>query len=364
MMKRWSPRIGCSKSELSTPALCLDLDLFEANVQHMVAACRERRVQWRPHAKCHKSPILGRWIVDAGACGLTCATIDEAEIMAAAGIQDLLIANMIAGSVKVERLVELASQADVLVCADHPAQVRQLSGAMAAAKRTVRVLVELEIGMHRVGVASVEDAIALAQQIHDSPGLRLAGVMAYEGHLLTIRDLAEKERAIREALAKAVATRRRLQDRGLPCPIVSCGGTGSFPITLGQSGITEIQAGGAIFMDAFYREACQISGLHNALTVLATIGSLPAPNRAIMDAGRKAMNIDIHKPQVVGLDGVSVDSLSAEHGSLAVEPHASKLEIGQQIELIPGYADLTNVLHTCFYGFRDGRLEREIPIVR
>ena len=117
-------------------------------------------------------------------------------------------------------------------------------------------------------------------------------------------------------------------------------------------------------MDAFYRDVCGIDGLENALTLLATVGSIPAKNRAIIDAGRKAMNIEIQPPQVVGMDGVSVDRLSAEHGALALAANAESLTIGQQIELIPGYADLTNMLHRCFYGFRNGKLEREIPIVR
>lgn len=363
-MNTWSANIGCSKSELCTPALCLDLDRFEANVRKMVSTCQDHAVQWRPHSKCHKSPLIGRWLVDAGACGLTCATVREAEIMAAEGITDLLIANLIAGSVKIMRLVELAGSADIIICLDHPDQVEPLSSALSAAGRNVRVLIELEIGMQRVGVDSEDQVLALAQRIAAAPGLQLSGLMAYEGHLLTIPDLEEKERAIGEALGKAVALRDRLEQQGLPCPIVSCGGTGSYPITLKQQGVTEIQAGGAIFMDAFYRDACQISDLDHALTLLATVGSLPAPDRAIIDAGRKAMSIDIFKPQVIGHPGVSVASLSAEHGSLTLTADAPPLRIGQQLELLPGYGDLTNVLHPCFYGFRDNRLEREIPIVR
>lgn len=358
------PSIGCSKSELSTPALCLDLDLLDANIRAMVATCREHDVAWRPHAKCHKSPIIGRWLVDAGACGLTCATVREAELMADTGIRDLLIANLITGTPKIARLVKLAAKADVIVCMDDPAQVALVSQALDAAQRSVRVLVELEIGMHRVGVKDSAGALALARAIHDAPGLELAGVMAYEGHLLTIKDPVEKEQAIHAAIGDTVRTADLLRANGLPCPIVSCGGTGSYPITLKQPGITEIQAGGAIFMDAFYHEACGITDLQHALTILATVNSLPAPDRAVIDAGRKAMSIDIHVPRVVGQPGVSVTGLSAEHGKLLLEGDEYDLQIGQQIELIPGYADLTNVLHPCFYGFRNGKVEREIPIVR
>jgi D-serine deaminase-like pyridoxal phosphate-dependent protein len=188
--------------------------------------------------------------------------------------------------------------------------------------------------------------------------------MAYEGHLLTAADPSEKRTAIRQALARVVDCRRQIEDAVMPCPIVSCGGTGSFPITLTQPGITEVQAGGAIFMDAFYREACQIDQLEHALTVLATVVSCPTPERAVIDAGRKAMNIEIHRPRVLDKPGVSVDWLAAEHGVLRREPDAAPLYIGEQLELIPGYADLTNVLHNCFWGFRGGRLAEIIPIVR
>ncbi len=361
-MKTLPSLVGCSKADLPTPALCLDLDKFDANIQKMVDTCQRHHIQWRPHAKCHKSPVIGRWLVDAGACGLTCATIREAETMADAGIVDLLIANMIAGPVKVERLVKLADKSDVIVCVDHLAQAEPISAAVSAAGRNVRVLVELEIGMNRVGADPSRAASELAHRIEDLAGLDFAGLMAYEGHLLTIADATEKRNAICTALTTATRLRAELEEQGLPCPIVSCGGTGSFPITVTQPGITEIQAGGAIFMDAFYREMCGIDGLENALTILATIGSIPAGNRAIIDAGRKAMNIEIYTPQVIGMTGVTVDSLSAEHGALALTADAPTLSIGQQIELIPGYADLTNVLHRCFYGFRNGKLEREIAI--
>ena len=137
----YSPQVGASKSELSTPALCLDLDLFEVNIRTMVNSCHDHGVQWRPHAKCHKSPIIGHWLIEAGACGLTCATIREAEVMAQAGITDLLIANMIAGAVKVARLVELSGKADVMICMDNVVQADRISAAMADANRTIRVLV-------------------------------------------------------------------------------------------------------------------------------------------------------------------------------------------------------------------------------
>ena len=188
--------------------------------------------------------------------------------------------------------------------------------------------------------------------------------MAYEGHLLTIDEPREKETAIRSALDAAMACKRQIEEAGVPCPIFSCGGTGSYPITVALPGVTEIQSGGAIFMDAFYREACKITELDHALTVIATVVSRPTHDRAVIDAGRKALNIEIHRPLVAGKKGVTVDWLSAEHGILKIESGGDDLHIGEQIELIPGYADLTTVLHTCFHGFRGGTLEEVYPILR
>ncbi len=185
-MEHATPALGCSVNEISTPFLCLDLDLFESNIQSMVNSCRQYGVQWRPHSKCHKSPVIARKLLDAGAHGITCATIREAEVMADAGIHDLLIANLIAGPAKIRRLAALAARTDIIVCADNADQALAISAIMAQEGATVRVLVELEVGMNRVGILPDEKAIDLARQIDQLPGLELAGLMAYEGHLLTI----------------------------------------------------------------------------------------------------------------------------------------------------------------------------------
>ena len=349
-----TPQIGCTVEDISTPYLCLDLDKFDSNVRSMVATCRKNNVEWRPHSKCHKSPVIAQWLLDAGAAGITCATVREAEVMAGAGISDILIANMVAGKAKVARLVQVAQQADLLICMDHINQATAISQAMNEARASVRVLIELEIGLNRVGVAPNESAIRLAGRVNDLPGLELAGLMAYEGHLLTIHDLTEKKTAIRHALGQVVELRKQFETGGLACPIVSCGGTGSYPITVGQSGITEIQAGGAIFMDAFYQNACRITELQCALTLQTTVVSLPTPDRAIIDAGHKAMNMSVHLPYIHNRPDLTVAWLSAEHGALERSPEGLPLEIGQQLEIIPGYGDLTNMLHPYFHGFRNG----------
>ncbi|HVC92241.1 MAG TPA: DSD1 family PLP-dependent enzyme [Pirellulales bacterium] len=357
-----TPPLGSTKADLDTPALCLDLDVMESNIRCVAETCRRHGVAWRPHAKGHKVSTIARAELEAGALGITCAKLGEAEVMAAGGVRDLLIANIVVGEHKLRRLVELCRHADPIVCVDHIDQVLPLSRAMAGAGLRVRVLIEVDIGLGRVGVLPGEPTLALARRIHELPGLALAGIMGYEGHLLTIADPADKAKQITAALDTLVATRRTLEQAGLPCPIVSCAGTGSYLYSTRHPGVTEVQAGGAIFMDMFYREKCQVTELGFALTIVATVVSRPVPERAIIDAGRKTMNIEVIAPRVLGRDDVRVTRLSAEHGELALEPSAQGLRIGDRLELVPGYADLTTVLHDQFFCFRKGKLVDVWPI--
>lgn len=349
-------------ADLDTPALCIDLDAFEANIRDIVSTCRSRGISWRPHAKCHKSVDVARRLIEAGAIGLTCAKLGEAEVFAAAGIRDLLIANLLVGKQKVERLVDLRRIADPILCLDHLDQAEPISRAMQAAGYRVRAILEIDIGLKRAGVLPGEAALELARQVKQLPGIELAGIMGYEGHLLLIEDAAEKQAQIRAALTLLTHTRDLLTQHGISCPIISCGGTGSFAMCVSQPGITEIQCGGAIFMDAFYRFKCHVSQFRYALKVIATVVSRPAPDRAIIDAGRKTMNMELVMPLVLGREDVRVVSLSAEHGILQLDPTAQVLRIGERLEIVPGYSDLTNVLHDRFYALRGSVVEGIWPL--
>jgi D-serine deaminase-like pyridoxal phosphate-dependent protein len=188
--------------------------------------------------------------------------------------------------------------------------------------------------------------------------------MGYEGHLLTIEDASEKALAIRQAIATLVACRDDFIRAGLPCPIVSAAGTGSCTITATCPGVTELQAGGLIFMDAFYRHKCRVTAFDFALKLLCTVVSRPTPSRAIIDAGRKSVHADLHLPLVVGHEQqIEVVRLSAEHGELRLDEPAQGLKIGDRLWLIPGYSDMTNVLHNEFYALRGGRLEAVWPLI-
>lgn len=357
-----TPPPGCSPDDLDTPALCLDLDVMEENMRRITAACRAADVAWRPHVKGHRSGWIGAREIAAGAGGLTCAKLGEAELMAAAGACDLLIANFVVGPRKLARLLELSRTADPIVTVDHADQLLPIAAAFAEAGTSVRAVIEVDIGLGRAGVQPGEDALRLARRATALDGVRLVGVMGYEGHLLTIADPDEKQARVHEALDRLVATKQLLETDGIPCPIVSCSGSGSFQIALTHPGVTEVQAGGAILMDVFYRDDCGVTGLDDALTVLTTVVGRPAPERAIVDAGRKALNVEIAMPRVRGRPGVEFERLSAEHGQLKVAPDAGPLRIGDRLEVVPGYADLTVVLHDRFYGFRDGRLAEVLPI--
>jgi len=354
--------IGLPVSELDTPALCIDLDALEANIRRMADLCREHSIDWRPHSKGHKSPEIARRQIEAGAIGVTCAKLGEAEVMAASGIRDILIANQLVGPRKMQRLAELCRNADPIVAVDHKDQVDAMSRAISAAGARLRVIVEVDVGLARCGTTPGQATLELARHIHGSPGLELAGIMGYEGHLLTVDDLASKERSIREAMALLDSTRASLTEHDLPCPIVSAGGTGSYAYTIDCPGITELQAGGLIFMDVFYRDQCQVTGFAHALTILATVVSRPTPERAVIDAGRKTMNNELEMPEVIDAPGIRVKRLSAEHGELTLQPEAQGLTIGDRVTLIPGYGDFTTVLHNEFHAVRAGHVEAVWPL--
>lgn len=357
-----APPLGCAKEDLDTPALCLDLDVMEDNMRRVAEACSAAGVGWRPHVKGHRCGAIGAREVAAGAIGLTCAKLGEAEVMAAAGVRDLLIANAIVGPRKLERLLELSRHADPIVAIDHVDQLRPLAAAFAAAARSIRVLIEVDIGMARGGVSPGEAALPLAREAVSLDGVELVGLMAWEGHLIRIADPAEKEQSIHSALRLLIDTKTCLESAGIPCPIVSCAGTGSFQISSSYPGISEVQAGGAIMMDAFYRDECGVTGLGNALTLLTTVVARPTPDRALVDAGRKVLNVEIAMPLVCGRPGIAFERMSAEHGQLSVAPDAAPLVVGDRLEVVPGYADLTVFLHDRFYGFRNGRLTELLPV--
>ncbi len=353
--------IGCSKFDIDTPALLLDLGVMERNIDRMASTFRDAGVGWRPHTKAIKTPAIAHKLLRAGALGVTCAKVGEAEVMAAAGIRDILIANQVVGDSKIARLVNLLPHADVVVGVDSRVNAEALNRAACEVGRRLRVVIEVDVGMHRAGVPP-SAVVEFARCVAALPGLRFAGVMGWEGQTVGIADQSAKERAVVESVRSLTECAAACAAVGLPCEIVSCGGTGTYAITARLPGVTEIQAGGGIFADVYYREVVHVD--HEwALTVLATVTSRPTVTRIICDAGKKSMSSDTAVPRPL-IDGeVESVGLSAEHARISLGAPAEAPRVGDKIEFVVGYSDTTTMLHDEIYGVRNGRLEVVWPIL-
>ena len=356
--------VGQSLDEVETPALLVDLDAYERNLGLMAAALAGRDVRLRPHAKTHKSPIIALDQMARGAVGQCCQKVGEAEALVAGGVPDVLVSNQVVGAGKIARLVDLAAQARLAVCVDDARNVAELSAAAAAAGVTLGVLVEIEVGMERCGVAPGAPALVLARQVAESPGLELQGLQAYHGSAQHIRTVEERRAAVGRAAEIAAETAALFESNGLACPTISGGGTGSLPFDLEAGVLTELQAGSYVFLDADYarNETPEGSpGFAHSLFVLATVMSLPQPGRAVTDAGLKALAFDSGPPEVWQRPGVSYVGPSDEHGTLEVRGEAA-LGYGQKILLVPGHCDPTVNLYDWYVGIRGGRVEKVWPV--
>ena len=354
--------IGHSRWELDTPALLLDLAAMDRNIERMATVFRAAGVGWRPHTKAIKTPAIAHHLLRAGAFGVTCAKVGEAEVMAAAGIRDILIANQVVGAPKIARLVNLLPHADLIVAVDNADNVQALDRAARDKGVRLRVVIEVDIGMHRAGVEPGAAAVALAQCIAACDGLRFAGVMGWEGQTVKIPDPASKQQAITESVGQLTRTADACRDAGLDVDIVSCGGTGTYQLTAHLPGVTEVQAGGGIYCDVYYHDLMHVEHEY-ALTVLATVTSRPTPTRIICDAGKKTMSSDGAVPRPLIEAPVESVSLSAEHARIELGAPTSAPRVGDKIEFVVGYSDTTTMLHDELYGIRDGRLEVVWPIL-
>jgi D-serine deaminase-like pyridoxal phosphate-dependent protein len=346
---------------LDTPALVVDLDIMESNIARIAAACRESSVRWRPHIKGLKTPEIVRKALAAGAFGITCAKLGEAEIMAAAGIRNILIANQIVAPVKIARLVTLLDKAEPIVAVDSITNIDALSEAMSHSDRVLPLVIEVDLGMKRAGVAPGPPVLALANAIADRRALKLRGVMGWESHAIRIADRAEKERTVAAAIGLLTSSARACREAGHSIDIVSCGGTGTFPWCIRQSGVTEVQIGGGIFSDRIYREEFHVD-FPSALTVLATVTSRPTATRIIVDAGKKALSCDAMLPEPIGIPPVKDMRFSAEHATIELESPNPQPQIGDRIAFIAGSSDTTVNLHDEIIAMRGGEVEAVWPI--
>ncbi len=359
--------IGMPLDEVDTPALVVDLDAFERNLARLPARIAGSAVRLRPHAKTHKCPVIALKQMALGAVGVCVQKVGEAEAMVYGGVPDVLVTNEIVGRRKLRRLMALAGIARIGVCADDLGQVAELEAAAAEAGVNLPVYVEVNMGGNRCGVEPGEPALDLARRVADAPHLGFAGLQAYHGSAQHLRGWDERRAAIAQAAAKAGDTRELLEKNGIPCPVVTGAGTGSFEFESASGVYTELQCGSYIFMDADYgrnldRDGAPTRAFEPSLFVWATVMSRPTEDRAIVDAGLKALAFDSGPPLVWDEPAASYERASDEHGRLAVTAATNRLMIGDKIRLVPGHCDPTVNLYDWYVGVRHNRVEAIWPI--
>jgi D-serine deaminase-like pyridoxal phosphate-dependent protein len=347
--------LGAFAQQIDTPALVVDLDILEANIERMRSFFEGRKARLRPHFKTHKCLEIARKQIAAGAAGMTCAKVSEAEVLVESDIRDILIANQVVGEMKIRRLADLIGPAEITVAVDDGENVADLSAAVSSAAGTLGVLVEIDIGMGRAGVRSVDEATALAERVAGSPGLEFRGLQGYEGHLMLQPPGEEKDRAIGEALGILEQAKAAIERAGMPVREVSGGGTGTYRTTGAHPVMTEVQAGSYVTMDLAYRGV--ESDFRPALFCLVTIMSRPEKAVAIGDAGTKALAAEFGLPEVVAPAGLGVRKLAEEHTIFDVPADAAEVRVGDKILLMPSHGCTTFNLHDHVHGIRQGNFE-------
>lgn len=324
--------IGRHRHDVITPALILDLPAARRNINKMADMLTGMPAKIRPHIKVHKSPELARMQVGAGAIGISTATVWEAIVMVSSGLDSIFVVNTIAGREKIAALAAVAKDAHVMVAVDDAANAAEIGAAARAAGSTVGVLIEVDTGMDRAGVDTPEQAAALARKLAAIDGIRLVGVTGYEGHCSLTPEADLRAARQKDAMSLLVEAADLILADGLPCPIVSAGGTATWNLTAANPRVTEIQAGSYVVMDNFHSPMA--GEFERALTVLSTVISRP-PDRVIFDAGNKSLAA----PALTTIAGhdLPVLRIDEEHAVFVAGANES-LRVGDVVELLPGYA--------------------------
>jgi 3-hydroxy-D-aspartate aldolase len=361
--KAFKEFIGQPVSEVPTPALVIDLDVFERNLAKLASFMRGKTAGFRPHGKAHKCPAIAKLQLDSGAHGICAAKLGEAEVFVNGGVTDVLITAEVVGRRKIDRLMRLTGAApDLVVVVDNAQNATDLSDAAIASKRKLRVAIDLNVGQNRAGLDTPEEAVALAETISKLKGLDLVGLQAYAGMNMHVVGFANRRAASLLALERAAAVRRALEKAGFHVGLQSVGGTGTYNIDPDFEGVTEIQPGSYIFMDAHYHSIGGVnsevfSDFGNSLTVLTTVISHPSAGRAITDGGNKALSTDEGLPEPKDLKGVSYHPGGDEYGIMVLKNPDRRLDVGDKVEFVVGHCDTTVNLHNTFWGVRHGIVE-------
>ncbi|MEE4237859.1 MAG: DSD1 family PLP-dependent enzyme [Anderseniella sp.] len=368
MTTRRPARPGIPVSAVDTPALVIDLDAFERNLDAMAAYAEAAGVRLRPHAKTHKSPDVALAQAARGAVGQCCQKVSEAEVLVHGGIKDVLVSNEIVGEAKLRRLADLATRARISVCADDIEQVEAYDAAARAAGAVINVLVEIDAGAGRCGVAAGRPAASLACAIAAREGLSFAGLQAYHGGAQHLRTPEERRAAIAMSATRVRASLAAMNKAGLACPVVTGAGTGTFYEEASSGVWNELQAGSYCFMDADYArnqpgEGSNLPRFEHALFIATTVMSVAVSGQCVIDAGHKAAAIDSGLPVVWGADGLTYAAANDEHGVVSVNQATMQPQLGSRIWLIPGHIDPTVNLHDWYVGVRGGLVDGVVEAV-
>ena len=352
--------IGQGVAAIDTPALVVDLDAMERNLQRMADYAKAHGMKLRPHAKMHKSATLGRRQMQAGAVGLCVQKTSEAEALAAAGVHNLYISNEVIAPAKLARVAALARQLTIhggrlAIAVDSLQGIESLAQALGAGENLIDVFIELDVGQKRCGVAAPADVVPLAQAIAHHSSLRLAGLQAYNGRAQHLRSVAERRAALAEVVRLVQETRRMVEAAGLSLPLVTGAGSGTFGLESTSGVFGELQAGSYLFMDGDYarNEADPAQpAFEHALFVKTQVMSASA-GHVVVDAGHKSHAIDSGLPRVHG-EPLEATGCSDEHTTLRATGAAPLPALGSTLWLIPGHCDPTVNLHDWMVGVRGG----------
>ena len=351
------------RDEIPTPALLLDLDRFERNLARMAQHVRTAGKALRPHAKTHRCPDIAKQQVAAGALGVACAKLGEAEVMARAGVRGLLITTEVVPAASIRRLTRLVGEApDTMVVVDHADNVRALARAAAEDGVRLDMLVDVHVGGRRTGVEPGEPALALGRLVSEQRALRLRGLQGYAGHCAHVMGWAARRTASHAAMTPLMETRARFEAAGLPVEVVAGGSTGTYDIDSELAGLTELQSGSYCVMDLEYRriggrEREALTDFEMALTVVATVVSV-AVDRAMVDAGLKAFSTDKpFPPEAVERPGIEYGFAGDEHGRLTLTDPSRRPALGERIEFFPPHCDPTFNLYDRVWVLRGAKVE-------
>jgi 3-hydroxy-D-aspartate aldolase len=358
MQQRPDIAIGDSAEDLETPVLVVDLAVFDANLQRMADFAAAQGMRLRPHGKTHKCSAIGLRQMQLGAVGLCCQKVSEAEAFVAGGIADVLVTNEVLGQRKLARLVKLTGRARIGICVDSLYGLDQLIAAAEPAQQPIDAYLELDVGAGRCGVIDLGDAVALVQRIAGARNLRFGGIHAYHGMAQHLRTLEARAAAINFAAERARDCVAALAQAGIATPVVTGGGTGTFPLEAASGIYTEIQPGSYIFMDRDYGDNQPVPSFGNSLFVLTDVMSARA-EFAIVDAGLKAQSLDSGFPLIKDRPDLRYEGPSDEHGTIY---GASLPRLGERLALIPGHCDPTVNLYDWIVGIRDGKVAEIWPV--